>query len=484
MHRLGIVVPYRDREVQLRAFLRYMSTYLQKQGIDYRIVISEQKGTGKFNRGLLLNAGFQKAEELGCDYVVFHDVDLLPRKADYSYSNVPLELVDKIVDPTFPAPINIRFNDLSDDYFGGVTMFPVETFKKINGYSNKYIGWGFEDNDLLLRCQEAGVQLGKKKYRQYDIVESALTFNGTSSYVEIPINKSALRKSCSFLVTFKVEDLVLDPNRFSDECSVFSVPGLDLTLGYDSFGTYKFVVFDNYEDAYSVHTEKLPTGLVVQACITLDEEKHVGTFYLNGARVGQFEWPEDRKLYIGADKIYLGVGEPFRTNESNKWFKGQISEFAIFSRCLSVNEIRKIYSTGYLGLDQFSPLRWYSGRILRDQGLTLPDLVNPAREANVNGTVVSCTQEPLVTLSNAGIVIPQKRKGVFENQPHKTNGAVDGHWISWASRINQLHYRDVETFGTYKERDGLSNLSRLIEISEKKVLVNPDRVSHIQVKIK
>jgi hypothetical protein len=29
-----------------------------------------------------------------------------------------------------------------DTYFGGVTLFPVKAFEEIDGYSNKYWGWG------------------------------------------------------------------------------------------------------------------------------------------------------------------------------------------------------------------------------------------------------------------------------------------------------------------------------------------------------
>ena len=139
-----------------------------------------------FNRGALLNAGFLEAKKRGCDYVVFHDVDLLPRNVDYTYSNTPLELVEKIVDPREDKHFKINVADLTDDYFGGVTMFTVEDFEKINGYSNKYVGWGFEDNDLLLRCREAQIPLGYKNYRQYPTLEPAFTFNGHSSYIKLP----------------------------------------------------------------------------------------------------------------------------------------------------------------------------------------------------------------------------------------------------------------------------------------------------------
>ena len=41
---------------------------------------------------MLLNIGFKIAESYECDYVIFHDVDMIPLIVDYSYSDIPLHL--------------------------------------------------------------------------------------------------------------------------------------------------------------------------------------------------------------------------------------------------------------------------------------------------------------------------------------------------------------------------------------------------------
>ena len=58
-HKLGIIVPYRDREQQLKRFLSHMKDYIKD--IDYEIFIIEQSDDKPFNRGKLLNVGYKHA---------------------------------------------------------------------------------------------------------------------------------------------------------------------------------------------------------------------------------------------------------------------------------------------------------------------------------------------------------------------------------------------------------------------------------------
>ena len=81
MKKLAVIVPYRDREEQLEIFIDEITNYLDSTlDNDYIIIIAEQLDKKKFNRGKLLNIGFLKAEEEGGDYVIFHDVDMDPKR--------------------------------------------------------------------------------------------------------------------------------------------------------------------------------------------------------------------------------------------------------------------------------------------------------------------------------------------------------------------------------------------------------------------
>jgi hypothetical protein len=159
MSKLGIVVPYRDREEHLEAFIPHMESFLGD--LDYEIVIAEQPEGLSFNRGMMKNLGFLYIEDR-CDQVCFHDIDMLPTRSDYSPTDIPILLADEVQAFGYKRPYS-RF-------FGGVIMFPSKDFRTINGYCNDYWGWGVEDDDLKRRCQEHKIKTGVRSGR-YDSLD-------------------------------------------------------------------------------------------------------------------------------------------------------------------------------------------------------------------------------------------------------------------------------------------------------------------------
>jgi len=151
-HRLAIIVPYRDRAEHLARFLPHMVTYFERDkldcAIDYSIHVVEQLGDAPFNRGALRNAGFRIARA-EADYFCFHDVDYLPIWADYSYAAQPTRLVWHGLDPQTDHQA----------FMGAVVAFNGADFERINGYSNDYRGWGYEDDDMRMRCRVAELAL-------------------------------------------------------------------------------------------------------------------------------------------------------------------------------------------------------------------------------------------------------------------------------------------------------------------------------------
>lgn len=152
-HKLGLIVPYRDRAEHIRQFLPYMLSYLAKQGVVATIYVVEQEDGTAFNRAKLLNIGVLEAE-VDRDYFVMHDVDMIPVDVDYSYAAAPTHLAAAASQFNYSLPF--------PKYFGGITLFSREVLEAVNGYSNQYWGWGYEDDDMAWRCAFAGYSLQRR----------------------------------------------------------------------------------------------------------------------------------------------------------------------------------------------------------------------------------------------------------------------------------------------------------------------------------
>ncbi len=154
-NKVAIIVPFREcigqkRSEQLRQFVPYMSNMLSKSSdVTFCIYIIEQSNDcRKFNRGKLLNIGYNIAKKDGCNNFVFHDVDLIPSEDLLKYyTNIPEENR-----PVHIAKIWNRYS--GDKYFGGIVAFSGEQFEKLNGFPNNFWGWGGEDDELRKRVDE------------------------------------------------------------------------------------------------------------------------------------------------------------------------------------------------------------------------------------------------------------------------------------------------------------------------------------------
>jgi beta-1,4-galactosyltransferase 1 len=87
-NRVAIIIPYRNREEQLRLFLNHLHPILGRQNLVYGIYVVNQDGFTKFNRALLFNVGYAEAVKdiEFWDCFVFHDVDLMPEDDRNVYS--------------------------------------------------------------------------------------------------------------------------------------------------------------------------------------------------------------------------------------------------------------------------------------------------------------------------------------------------------------------------------------------------------------
>ena len=143
-----IIVPYRNRPDHLRQFVKHYNAKLP----DVTIVICEQGNDLPFNRGWLLNCGFDFYKNCS-SYFAFHDVDMLCNSSNiqyaYSYPEQPRHIAT--------ACSQFRYKMPYANYCGGVMLINKQDFIKCNGYSNQYNGWGCEDDDFYKRMINAGL---------------------------------------------------------------------------------------------------------------------------------------------------------------------------------------------------------------------------------------------------------------------------------------------------------------------------------------
>uniref|UniRef100_A0A915DG84 Uncharacterized protein n=1 Tax=Ditylenchus dipsaci TaxID=166011 RepID=A0A915DG84_9BILA len=155
-HRVAIIVPYRDRLTHLRTLLHNLHSLLNKQQLDYGIFVIEQVNNQTFNRGKLMNVGFAEAmKQYDWQCFIFHDVDLLPEddRNIYSCPDQPRHMSVAVDKFGYKLPYGT--------IFGGISAMTKQHFRKMNGFSNDYWGWGGEDDDISTRVILAGYSISR-----------------------------------------------------------------------------------------------------------------------------------------------------------------------------------------------------------------------------------------------------------------------------------------------------------------------------------
>jgi hypothetical protein len=453
--KLGVIVPYRNRETHLKKFNAEVSKYLKSKKINFEIIVVEQSDDRPFNRGKLLNIGYIKAKQLGCDYVVFHDVDMIPKEVDYSHSELPLHLATNF-ELEYEKAKNLEF----EDYFGGVTMFSNEIFELVNGYSNFYWGWGFEDDDLLFRCQQKSVPLdttiiGKKEVKKI----YGLHFDGNSSYIRV--NKKQILnfdKDLSILVTFKPDEIVSNPMKEYDEYTVFSIPGYDTNISYNSFKRYKCDIWDADNKPTSINSEIL-TNHFTQMCLVWDSQNRQISLYKDSMLIESKILENEVKDYSDDQFFYIGVGSPNREQNQN-YFYGLISEFAVFECALKQKEITSTFDgvlensllENFRGYKSAKYLKlYYDFKFFKNERLV--DLTGNGNHGEIYNSHFLKLNEPM----GKEISVPFRRKSNFKLLSHKPNSWDGNNWVHKETRINQLRFLNDIKQGLYNtDADGLN----------------------------
>ncbi|CAE8700024.1 unnamed protein product [Polarella glacialis] len=157
--RVVVVIPFRDREPHLVKFREYWRWFanISRQHVDvvWDIFVIEQFDNLLFSRGWLFNVGFAAAMKQGikAKCYVIQDIDYLPEKGvDYSDCPQPTQLSSEIDRYKWSVPY--------PNSAGGIVAMSSSDWRSINGFSNQYLGWGGEDDELHHRLRLAKLLTG------------------------------------------------------------------------------------------------------------------------------------------------------------------------------------------------------------------------------------------------------------------------------------------------------------------------------------
>ncbi|XP_050671166.1 beta-1,4-N-acetylgalactosaminyltransferase bre-4-like [Leptidea sinapis] len=150
---IAILVTYRNRQSQLDIFIPFIHNFLRRQKIHYKIFVIEQHDAKLFNKGLLYNVGARQAARELFPCLVLHDVDLLPLSAANLYAC--------LLQPRHLSASLDKFRFVLPYYglVGGVLALTTEHFRQLNGFSNKFTGWGGEDDEFAARIMDHNLEI-------------------------------------------------------------------------------------------------------------------------------------------------------------------------------------------------------------------------------------------------------------------------------------------------------------------------------------
>ena len=348
--KLGVCVPYRNREAHLKEFIPRVGKFLEDRGIEYCMYFGHQVDNKLFNRGAMKNIAAEQAFKDGCDYIVWHDIDMIPEDDNCDYS-FPEDNPRHIAIHISKTNYHLKYAD----YFGGAVIFSKEQVEKTNGYSNEYWDWGMEDDDLFWRCVLEGY--ADISYVDYEKTKTFLRFNGENSYVKIlssPTLKNLTHTShtVSILVrAFHQENkmpiyLIGAEDKKFVEYPIFRRPGYDYGISYNNSRAYTLMLWDMFNKPLYQWMKRYENQWT-WVTFTVDANNKKIHTYLNGieSQAASGTGTDSPASYLGGLKrydnadYYLGMSPSANENDPAKYFKGDIGKLIIWNRCLTQEEI-------------------------------------------------------------------------------------------------------------------------------------------------
>jgi hypothetical protein len=465
-HKLGICIPYRNRKEHIERLIPHLSKKLNDKGIEHSFYVGHQIDDKLFNRGAMKNIAAHYAFQDGCDYVAWHDVDMLLYEqngitADYSYpEDTPLHIATKLSKYNYGLGY--------DQYFGGVVLFTKEQAYKTNGYSNEYWDWGQEDDDLFWRCYFEGYTTGNI-FKKYENIQVA-NFNGENSLIALNTNRdisSCLHNDHTISILFNAE-------QQPDKAAIWMVGGKDKRfVEYPLLrkdGSWNWGVSFNNSRAVTMNYFDRSNGRYYNwgkrfenqwtwVTISYSKEKSEIYFYINNDLCLQINGTKQEKAFkLMADLKTHDAIRPFLLgfcNHTNTYFKGKIAKV-------------KIYNKFFENV---------MGTFENEDDLVLNLDVNNIISQNVN-----LSTETIDVIEN---IVPFRREGAFYCLPHVDEGFIGGNWAKGetTARNEKRFVTEMQQGKIDYKSDGLKNILETMIIDNIDVSLFPN-TTFINVKMK
>lgn len=436
MNKIAVCVPYRNRKKHLDEFYPYISNMLKDQKINYSIIICNQVDDKPFNRGKLLNAAYLQGLKDGCDYFAFHDVDMLPLKGrdDYGFpEKYPVHLSSEIdeYEDSFPYK----------EYFGGCVLFSKDQFEKINGFSNDYWGWGYEDDDLFFRCKEKS--LIKSEYTKFNLANrNVAKFNGNGSSIVISSTesiKSIGAEDYSISLTIRPTCLKkMAPYIYGDEDSCYISSTILSRCGFDIISYCNSQVINHtlwYDSNSPIETwAKSKHEQWLNITLTYNKIESTISIFSNGVKTNSIKVEENVRKYYNSPFLIGDSDVPIWNKSETSCFVGDISEICFWDRCISDKEIGEMYEK-----DNYSPIKnglklhFDFSEIKNGYVCDLSGFENHGKLNNIE-----------IKNQNIGRLIksqePYRRKNKYFTLEHEKQGVVNGTFVQKSNSVKNAKY--------------------------------------------
>jgi len=458
--KLGVCVPYRNREEHLHTFVPRVGKYLKNRGIDFQMYFCHQDDDKLFNRGATKNIAAEWALKEGCDYIVWHDIDMIPVEgggADYSF---PEEGPRHIATQISQMDWQLKYHE----YFGGAVLFSKEHLEATNGYSNDYWDWGMEDDDLFWRCHKE--KLTNDTYMDKILEnQSYKRFDGDTSFIKIPFNRDLRglnNRAHTISMLVRVEQqpdknpifLIGSDKRRYVEYPLLRVKGYDygfsfnnsraLALQYwNTFNNHNYMWVKRYDNQWSWITA------------VFDTDENQSHFYLNGSEVdtkggfgspSPYKWNGRLKNY-GNEDWYIGTSPSEPDDSSIKYFKGDVAKVFAWKRALRPEEVESLHHT-----------------LPKDELFIDIDFNKPVTEFNEYNTE-TLTED--MNIPNS--ILPHRVEGKFECLPHEDEGIVNGKFAKGetTARNEQRYVLQMQQDKINYKEDGLKQVKYKLKSVDK-----------------